>query len=66
MKFSSDPHSISKDEADDVRNKIFAFKESTGTRNACHVTYVTTYGVAPGKNTAIVQSQVTLDDLFKE
>ena len=66
MKFSSDPHIISKDEADNVRNKVLAFKESTRTRSACHVTYVTTYGVHPGKNNSIVQSQVKLDDLFRE
>lgn len=66
MKFASEPHFISKDEADGIRNKVAAFKIATGTKNACHVTYVTTYGVLEGKNSSVVQSQVVMDDLFKE
>ena len=66
MKFSSEPYSIDKDEADGVRRKVAAFKAATGTRNACHVTYVTTYGVQKGRHSAVMQSQVVMDDLFAE
>ena len=49
-----------------MRRKTAAFKVSTGTRNACHVTYVTTYGVQKGKHSAVMQSQVVMDDLFSD
>ena len=45
---------------------LAAFKAATGTRNACHVTYVTTYGVQNGRHSAVMQSQVIMDDLFAE
>ena len=66
MKFAAEPYSIGKDEADGMRRKTAAFKVSTGTRNACHVTYVTTYGVQKGKHNAVMQSQVVMDDLFSD
>ena len=66
IKFASEPYSIGKDEADSMRRKTAAFKAATGTRNACHVTYVTTYGVQKGKHSAVMQSQVVMDDLFAE
>ena len=66
MKFASEPYSIGKDEADGIRRKIAAFKAATGTRNTCHVTYVTTYGVHKGKHSAVMQSQVVMDDLFAD
>ncbi len=66
MKFVAEPHSISREEANNVRNKVAAFKTATGTRNVCHVTYVTTYGVLGGKNSSVMQSQVVMDDLFAE
>lgn len=66
MKFASEQYSIGKDEADGIRRKTAAFKLSTATRNACHVTYVTTYGVQKGKHSAVMQSQVVMDDLFAE
>ena len=64
MKFSSEEYSITSDESDSLRNKIAAFKRETGTRNACHLTFVTTYGLHKNKNSGLVQSQVTMDDLF--
>ena len=66
MKFASEPYPIGKNEADSIRRKTAAFKAATGTRNACHVTYVTTYGVQKGKHSAVMQSQVIMDDLFAE
>lgn len=64
MKFASEEFEVSADCAKDLREKCAAFKRETKTKNACHVTFVTTYGVKRGKNTSIVQSEVTLDELF--
>ena len=41
------------------------FKETTGTRKAVHVTYVTPYGVKDNAYAKNVQSTVILDDLFR-
>ena len=64
IKFSSAEYTIDKDEAEQLRNKISAFKRETGTSNACHLTFVTTYGLVRNKHSCAVQSQVTMDDLF--
>ena len=64
MKFSSDEYAIGSDEAERLRGKVAAFRRETGTRNACHLTFVTTYGLLRNKNSCLVQSQVTMDDLF--
>ena len=65
MKFASSEYVIDADAAAALREKIAAFKRETGTRNTCHVTFVTTYGVKRNKHSGIVQSEVTLDDLFR-
>lgn len=41
------------------------FRETTGTKKAVHLTYVTTYGLKRNKHSGIVQSEVRLDDLFR-
>ena len=39
-------------------------RDETDTRKGCHVTMVTTYGIKRNKHAGIVQSQVTMDQLF--
>jgi hypothetical protein len=43
-----------------------AFEQVTKTRSALHLTFVTTTGLLQNKYSGIVQSEVTLDDLFRE
>ena len=66
MKFASTEYEIKGDEERHARARKELFKETTGTRKAVHLTYVTTYGVKRNKCSGIVQSEVTLDDLFRE
>ncbi len=66
MKFASETYEIDADGDTAMRNRKAAFKRETGTRKAIHVTYVTTYGLAKNKYAANVQSEVTLDDLFRQ
>lgn len=47
-----------------LRNKKAAFIDATGTRKAVHLTMITTYGVRHNSHSDILQSEVTLDDLF--
>ena len=64
IKFVSTDFVISKEYAQNLRNKISAFKSATGTRKALVPTMITTYGVKQNIYSGLVQQQVTLDDLF--
>ena len=66
MKFSAQPFSIDKNYLERLKTKIGAFKQMTKTRSAIHLTFVTASGLLQNKYSGIVQSEVTLDDLFKE
>ena len=65
MKFASSEYEIKDGEERHVRSRRELFKTLTGTKKAVHLTYVTTYGVKRNKHSGIVQSEVTLDDLFR-
>lgn len=47
------------------RSRRELFKDVTGTKKAVHLTYVTTFGVKRNRHSGVVQSEVTLDDLFR-
>jgi cell surface protein SprA len=47
-----------------LRNKKSAFIDATNTRKAVHLTMVTTYGIRQNSHSGIIQSEVTLEDLF--
>jgi hypothetical protein len=64
MKFASTPYIIEKDGADKLQIRIESLKETLTAKQTVHLTMVTTYGVAYGKHSGIVQKQVTMDDLF--
>lgn len=64
-KFSLGTFVITKDYADKLRDKIAVFRQVTKTRKAIFLTMITTYGVEKNKYaTALVQNEVTMDDLF--
>ena len=64
MKFAGDVYSIDKDEEAKLRNRIEMLKNTLTPKQTIHPTMVTTYGVAYGKHSGIVQKLVTMDDLF--
>ena len=66
MKFASEKFVIDAAYAASLREKIGAFRRETGTRGNCHLTFVTTYGLRKNGPSGMVQSEVTLDDLFKD
>ena len=66
MKFSINEYAIDKRYDMDLRNKIESFRRLTDCRSSLQTTMITTYGVKQGKYSGIVQSQVTLDDLFAD
>jgi hypothetical protein len=65
MKFASAEYEIKEAEDRRMRARKELFKETAGTKKAVHLTYVTTYGLKRNKHSGIVQSEVTLDDLFR-
>jgi len=64
IKFANGPFEISRSYDIALRNKIEIFRNETKTKKALHLTMITTYGVKPGKYSGIVQSEVSMDELF--
>ena len=65
MKFSSRPFSIEKPYLTQLKTKLGAFEQMSKTRSAIHLTLVTSAGLLRNKHSGVVQSEVTLDDLFR-
>ena len=65
MKFSTERFIITKEYEEDLRDKMTIFRQETKTTKMLNLTFVTTHGVANGLHSGIVQSQVTIDDLFE-
>ncbi|MCQ2154861.1 MAG: ATP-binding protein [Bacteroidales bacterium] len=64
MKFAGNEYVISKEEEIKLKNRIETLKETLSLKQTVHLTLVTTYGVAYGKHSGIVQKSVTIDNLF--
>ena len=64
VKFSQNEYILDKDEYDKINYRKNAFIRETGLRHVPWITMITTEGLAQGKYTDMIQSQVTLDDLF--
>ena len=47
-----------------MNDRLESFRLHTGTTKALHLTMVTTYGLRPGQYNGLIQSEVTMDDLF--
>lgn len=65
MKFASAPYTISKEEEQRLRHRIESLKATLSPKQSIHLTMITTYGVAYGKHSGIVQKEVKMEDLFK-
>ena len=66
MKYSLNPFEITGKYMDDMNERKELFRSSTKTRKALHLTMVTTYGIKSNAYSGMIQSEVTLDDLFIE
>ena len=64
MKYANDQFVIDKKQDENLRNKRGAFRYETKTRNALHLTMITTYGVKHNEYWGNIQSEVTMEDLF--
>ena len=64
MKFTGSTYTIEKDEEAKLRNRIETLKKTLSKKQTVHLTLITTYGVAYGKHSGIVQKEVVMDELF--
>ncbi|MBQ4376121.1 MAG: ATP-binding protein, partial [Bacteroidales bacterium] len=64
MKFSVKPYHISDNYEKTLRDRMSIFQEKTKTDKSLVYTFVTTFGVANGMGRSIVNSEITMDDLF--
>lgn len=65
MKFSINEFVISKKYAEEIRNKIYQFKEQSKTKKSLFFTMITTFGVARNEYSgSFVQNSIVLEDLF--
>ena len=64
IKFSNGPYVVDADYADRIRSRQAHFASVTRTTYGITNTFITVYGVANGKNSSVVQSEVKATDLF--
>ena len=65
MKFSTQEYTISKAEEERLQTRKMDFISETKTRKEVHLTMVTTFGIKPNMYSDRIQSEVTLESLFK-
>ncbi len=66
IKFCETPYIITKEYAMKLRTRMAVFQNETQSRKSLVNTMITTYGLVPGKHSAVAQSEVIMDDLFVE
>ena len=65
LKYAQGEYVIDKKQDEALRNKQADFKYETKTTKAVHLTMITTYGIKHNEYWGNVQSEVTMDDLFR-
>ena len=66
MKFSPDKFVIDAKMEESLMRKLAVFSSVSRTRKAVHLTMVTPFGLLANAHSGRVQSEVTLDDLFRD
>lgn len=66
MKYSTSEYEITKRYNNEMQERREMFRSVTKTRKALHLTMVTTYGIKNNAYSGMIQSQITLDNLFCE
>lgn len=66
MKFSEKPYTLTKEYTQRLNERKQLFMEVTGTSRGVVHTFITPMGLANGKHTSVVHSQLTVQDLFAD
>ena len=65
IKFSENKFTINKKYAEELRNKLFAFKQSTKTKKVLFLTMITTFGLEENQySTSLIEQSIEMDALF--
>ena len=64
IKFSKGPYRITNEYELKLRERMEVFRELTKSTKSLVHTFITTYGIADGKHSSVVHSEITMDDLF--
>ena len=65
MKYSLDEYTITDEYERKLRERLSLFQHVTKTKKSLSLTFITTYGVKRNIHSSIVNSEVTMDDLFR-
>ena len=65
IKYSSDEYAITDAYEETLRKRASLFKKVTNTKKALQHPFITTYGLKQNKYSGMIQSEVTMDDLFQ-
>lgn len=65
IKYANDAFEITKDYEARLIKKINTFTNVTATRKSLILTMITSFGVKPNTHSAIIQKELTLNDLFR-
>ena len=66
IKYLKHPYELDATAAADLERKKSVFLTETGAKDAIHATMITAYGLAQSGYRSIVQSEVTMNDLFHQ
>ena len=66
IKYSLYPYDITPAYLAKLIERKETFRKATSTTKALHLTFITSNGLKPNAQSGMIQSQVTLDDLFSE
>ena len=66
MKFNETPYTLTKEYTQRLNERKQLFMEVTGTSRGVVHTFITPMGLANGKHTSVVHSQLTVQDLFAD
>lgn len=62
LKFTDETFAITKRYAEELRNKIAAFRQQSGTRKGIHLVFVTSYGLAKNRySDGLVDQTITME-----
>ncbi len=66
IKYSQEQYEITRQYDEHLRERAGSFRSATKTRKALHQTFISTYGLKNNMYSGNIQSEVVLDDLFRE
>ncbi len=65
VKYAADKYALTAEYDERLRTRASLFCHVTKTKKAVIHTFITTYGIVRNNHSGIVQSEVTMEDLFK-